>query len=52
MLFKSSLIAFIAAAQLVAGHGAIIKAVGDQGGAGSAIGGRSSPFSLISRNLR
>jgi len=38
MLFKSSLIAFIAAAQLVAGHGAIIKAVGDKGGAGSAIG--------------
>jgi len=38
MLFQSSLIALFAAAQLVAGHGAIIKAVGDQGGAGSAIG--------------
>lgn len=38
MLFKSSLIAMFAAATLVAGHGAIVKAVGDQGGAGAAIG--------------
>lgn len=30
--------AFLATSQLVAGHGAIVKAVGDQGGAGSAIG--------------
>ncbi|KHJ30675.1 putative eka-like protein [Erysiphe necator] len=37
MLFKSVL-AFFAAAQLVAGHGAIVKAVGDMGGNGSAIG--------------
>jgi hypothetical protein len=38
MLFKSSIVAMFAAATLVAGHGAIVKAVGDQGGAGSAIG--------------
>ncbi|POS86819.1 hypothetical protein EPUL_003274 [Erysiphe pulchra] len=37
MLFKS-LLASLAAAQLVAGHGAIVKAVGDMGGSGSAIG--------------
>jgi len=37
MLFKSLLASF-AAAQLVAGHGAIVKAVGDMGGSGTAIG--------------
>ncbi|POS82091.1 hypothetical protein EPUL_006358, partial [Erysiphe pulchra] len=37
MLFKS-LIASLAAAQLVAGHGAITGAVGDMGGNGTAIG--------------
>jgi hypothetical protein len=37
---KSSIVAFslMASSTLVAGHGAIIKAVGDAGGAGSAIG--------------
>ena len=34
----SSVIAFLASSSLVAGHGAIIKATGDAGGAGSAIG--------------
>ncbi|KAI0994233.1 hypothetical protein K3495_g13949 [Podosphaera aphanis] len=37
MLFKS-IIAGLAATQLVAGHGAIVKAVGDMGGEGAAIG--------------
>ncbi|KAK0103608.1 hypothetical protein ONS95_005620 [Cadophora gregata] len=37
MLFKSIIMA-MAAAELVAGHGAIIKAVGDQGGEGMALG--------------
>lgn len=40
MLFKSILISF-ATAGLVAGHGAIVKAVGDQGGSGTALGGES-----------
>jgi len=39
MLFKSALLA-LAASQLVAGHGAIIKAVGDQGGNGTALGSK------------
>jgi hypothetical protein len=30
----------LATSQLVAGHGAIVKAVGDQGGQGSAIGSK------------
>lgn len=34
----------LAVAQLVAGHGAIIKAVGDAGGQGSAIGGMTSTY--------
>lgn len=34
----SSVVAFLASSSLVAGHGAIIKATGDAGGAGSAIG--------------
>jgi hypothetical protein len=40
MFFSTSSIALalLAASQLVAGHGAIVKAVGDAGGAGSAIG--------------
>ncbi|KAG4417525.1 hypothetical protein IFR04_009337 [Cadophora malorum] len=37
MLFKSIIMA-MAAAELVAGHGAIVKAVGDMGGEGMAIG--------------
>jgi hypothetical protein len=37
---KTSVVSFslLASSSLVAGHGAIIKAVGDAGGAGSAIG--------------
>ena len=39
MYFQTSVtVALLAAAQLVAGHGAVVKAVGDAGGAGSAIG--------------
>jgi hypothetical protein len=39
MFFSTSfIVAFLAAGQLVAGHGAIVKAVGDAGGAGAAIG--------------
>ncbi|KAF4631940.1 hypothetical protein G7Y89_g6184 [Cudoniella acicularis] len=38
MLLKSALLALTAAAHLVAGHGAIVKAVGDQGGEGTALG--------------
>jgi hypothetical protein len=39
MQFSASFIlAFIASAQLVAGHGAIVKAVGDAGGSGTALG--------------
>lgn len=41
MLFKSVIVA-LAASQLVAGHGAIIKAVGDAGGQGQAIGSKFS----------
>lgn len=37
MLFKTFLLT-VAASQLVAGHGAIIKATGDAGGAGQALG--------------
>jgi hypothetical protein len=42
MYFSTSSIAFalLAASQLVAGHGAIVKAVGDAGGQGAAIGGK------------
>lgn len=39
MLFKTFLVT-IAASQLVAGHGAIIKATGDAGGSGQALGGK------------
>jgi hypothetical protein len=46
MLFKSILIA-LAASQLVAGHGAIVKAVGDQGGEGQALGSTSFTFCLL-----
>lgn len=39
MQFSTSIIlAFIATAELVAGHGAIVKAVGDAGGTGQALG--------------
>lgn len=37
--FTQLSLGLLAVCQLVAGHGAIIKAVGDAGGAGSAIGG-------------
>ena len=37
MLLKSVLIC-LTATQLAAGHGAIVKAVGDQGGTGKALG--------------
>jgi len=41
-MYYSTLLAagLLSASQLVAGHGAIIKAVGDMGGMGSAIGGK------------
>jgi hypothetical protein len=40
MYFYTSLsLGLLAITQLVAGHGAIIKAVGDAGGAGAAVGG-------------
>lgn len=41
MLFKSVLLAVAASSTLVAGHGAIIKATGDAGGSGMALGGKS-----------
>jgi hypothetical protein len=40
MLFKSVLVC-LAASQLVAGHGAIVKAAGDQGGSGTALGSKA-----------
>jgi hypothetical protein len=45
MFFSTSSVALalLAASQLVAGHGAIVKAVGDAGGAGSAIGSKLCP---------
>jgi len=39
MLLKSLLVC-LAATQLAAGHGAIVKAVGDQGGTGQALGSK------------
>jgi hypothetical protein len=39
MLFKSLLFG-LATANLVAGHGAIVKAVGDMGGDGTALGSK------------
>lgn len=36
---QSTIIVLAAVAQLVAGHGAIIQATGDQGGSGTALGG-------------
>jgi hypothetical protein len=41
MLLKSVLVC-LAASQLAAGHGAIVKAVGDQGGTGQALGSKSA----------
>jgi hypothetical protein len=38
LIFSSTGISFLAGGQLVAGHGAIVKAVGDQGGTGMALG--------------
>lgn len=43
MLFKSIILA-MAAAELVAGHGAIVKAVGDMGGEGMALGSKCLLF--------
>ena len=44
MFYSTAVVAtLLAASQLVAGHGAIIKAVGDAGGQGSAIGSKC-PF--------
>jgi hypothetical protein len=40
MYMQSTIIVLAAIAELVAGHGAIIKAVGDMGGAGTALGGK------------
>nr|QGP74445.1 EWCA7 [Podosphaera xanthii] len=59
MLFKS-IIASLAAAQLVAGHGAIVKAVGDMGGNGTALGvdsntprdGAGNPFQADSTRFK
>lgn len=45
MQFKSSVIVLAAIAELVAGHGAIVKAVGDMGGMGTALGGKLLVFS-------
>lgn len=47
---KTSIVSFslLAVSQLVASHSAIIAATGDQGGAGSAIGGMSS-ISIFAR---
>lgn len=39
MLFTSIILALATSAQIVAGHGAIVAASGDAGGAGQAIGG-------------
>jgi len=50
MLFKSAILA-LAASQLVAGHGAIIKAVGDAGGSGQAIGSKYSSAFCLSFHL-
>ena len=45
MHFTSTVIfSLLGIAELVAGHGAIVKAVGDQGGAGSAIGSMWRPM--------
>jgi hypothetical protein len=53
MFFSTSSIALalLAASQLVAGHGAIVKAVGDAGGAGSAIGSKQYFSSTSARFL-
>lgn len=41
MFFSASVLLLLtASSQLVAGHGAIIKAVGDAGGQGMALGGK------------
>lgn len=45
MLFKSLLVCFVAS-QLVAGHGAIVKVVGDQGGSGTALGSKYQLWTL------
>jgi hypothetical protein len=41
MYISSALILLFAGGSLVAGHGAIVRAVGDQGGIGTALGSRS-----------
>lgn len=50
MLFASIILA-LATSQLVAGHGAIVAATGDAGGAGQAIGGMYSFLLLPPGNL-
>jgi hypothetical protein len=44
MYFSKTSVTFglLATVQLVAGHGAIVKAVGDAGGQGSSLGSKSS----------
>jgi hypothetical protein len=42
MMQYSAALFLLAAGQLVAGHGAIVKAVGDAGGAMPALGGKPS----------
>jgi hypothetical protein len=50
MYMKSSIIVLAAIAELVVGHGAIVKATGDQGGEGTALGGKStSPIHHITQ---
>jgi hypothetical protein len=47
MYFQTSItLSLLAVCQIVAGHGAIVNAVGDQGGAGMAIGSKFL-FSMI-----
>lgn len=51
MQFKSSVIVLAAIAELVAGHGAIVKAVGDMGGMGTALGSKLLVFSTFASFL-
>ena len=41
MYLQSVLLFLVATGRLAASHGAIVKAVGDQGGAGTALGSKS-----------
>lgn len=49
MHISAIILALAASANLVAAHGAIVKAVGDAGGQGMALGSKFSPSSLIIR---